>query len=60
LRNSVLFKPDIPDLLKKFISFSPSDKVIIKTCSILEKVSFAERNPNLHHEVEQCKKSYNK
>ena len=49
------FKPDIPDLLKKFIMFSPSDKVIIRSCSVLEKVSFAEKNSVLNHEIEECR-----
>jgi len=51
----VPFKPDIPDLLKKFIMYSPSDKVIIRSCSILEKVSFVEKNSMISHEIEECK-----
>lgn len=54
MKKSAAFKPDIGALVKKFITYTPSDKVIVRICSVMEKVSFFSKDTTLNQEIEEC------
>ena len=54
MKKSAAFKPDIGALVKKFIMYTPSDKVIIRICSVMEKISFFSKDTTLNQEIEEC------
>lgn len=56
LKDSVNFKPDIPLLLKKFILHTLSERIIIKVCTILEKVRELDPKIEFDHQFEESKK----
>lgn len=54
-QESINFKPDILLLLKKFLIHSISEKIIIKVCTILEKVKELDPNIVFDHHFEESK-----
>jgi len=58
MKHSVPFKPDIPDMFRKFFVHTVSEKVINLTLDLLEKVRDMDPEFEFGDEVEESKEIY--
>ena len=53
LRDSVAFRPDISALIKKFIQFTQSEKIIIKCCQMIEKIKILDNSLRYDYDIDE-------